>query len=315
VSLGWQLALAGLLVGLVVGATGMGGGSLMTPLLIFVFGVDPRVAIGTDIFHGAAFKSVGALRHRSLGTVQARLSGWMLLGSAPMSLLGVAAATWIHRRYGDGTDSIQATALAIALVAGGIGTVAKAALRRVGPIVEPFVLCRRDRIAAVCIGLVGGFVVGLTSVGSGVFFGLTMLIVFPLRASKVVGTDILHAAALLWVAGMGHFFAGNVDLSTAGWLLLGSIPGILISSKLAVTVPDRALRLALGAVLLFSGLELAPQAGAVTAVVVTSLVVLLVVVGRRREARRLAADASLPLRREALALERPRSARVESVRR
>jgi hypothetical protein len=99
-----------------------------------------------------------------------------------MSLLGVAAATWIHRRYGDGTESIQATALAVALVAGGLGTVAKAALRRVGPIAEPFVLYRRDRIAAVCIGLVGGFVVGLTSVGSGVFFGLTMLI--PSRSAR-----------------------------------------------------------------------------------------------------------------------------------
>jgi len=283
---GWELSLAGLLVGIVVGATGMGGGSLMTPILIFVFGFDPRVAIGTDIFHGAVFKSVGALRHRSLGTVQARLSGWMLLGSAPMSLLGVAAATWIQHRYGDGTQSIQAMALAVALVAGGIGTIAKAALRRAGRVSEPFVLQRRDRIAAVCIGLVGGFVVGLTSVGSGVFFGLTMLIVFPLRASKVVGTDILHAAALLWVAGIGHFVAGNVDLSTAGWLLLGSIPGILVSSKLAIRVPDRELRLALGAVLLFSGIELAPKVGFVTVVAGTAIVGLLVLAARLRARRR-----------------------------
>jgi uncharacterized protein len=211
----------------------------------------------------------------------------MLLGSAPMSLLGVAAATWINHRYGDGTDSIQAAALAVALVAGGVGTVAKAALRRVRPLPEPFVLRRRDRIAAVCIGLVGGFVVGLTSVGSGVFFGLTMLIVFPLRASKVVGTDILHAAALLWVAGIGHFLAGNVDLRTAGWLLVGSIPGILLASKLAISVPDRWLRLALGAVLLFSGLELAPTVGAVTLAAGVSLVALLALAGRLRAARRV----------------------------
>jgi uncharacterized protein len=288
---GWQLALAGLLVGIVVGATGMGGGSLMTPILIFVFGFDPRVAIGTDIFHGAVFKSVGALRHRSLGTVQAKLSGWMLLGSAPMSLVGVAAATWIHHRYGDGTDSIQAAALAVALVAGGLGTVAKAALRRIRPLPEPFVLRRRDRIAAVCIGLVGGFVVGLTSVGSGVFFGLTMLIVFPLRASKVVGTDIFHAAALLWVAGIGHFVAGNVDLGAAGWLLLGSIPGILVASKLAISLPDRGLRIALGAVLLFSGIELAPKVGAVTLGAGVFLAALVVLVGRLRAHRRPAAVA------------------------
>ena len=301
---GLELALAGLLVGLVVGATGMGGGSLMTPLLIFVFGFDPRVAIGTDILHGAVFKTAGALRHRSLGTVQARLSGWMLLGSAPMSLLGVAAATWLQRRYGDGTGSIQGMALAAALVVGGLGTVAKAALRRVGRISDPFVLRRRDRVAAVCIGLVGGFVVGLTSVGSGVFFGLTMLIVFPLRASKVVGTDILHAAALLWVAGIGHFVAGNVDLGTAGWLLVGSVPGILVSSKLAVRVPDRALRIALGAVLLASGIELAPKVGAATLAAGMLLVALLAGTARLRARRREVA--SLPLRREVVAApERP----------
>ena len=307
---GFELALAGLLVGLVVGATGMGGGSLMTPILIFAFGFDPRVAIGTDIFHGAVFKTAGALRHRSLGTVQAKLSGWMLLGSAPMSLLGVAAATWIHHRYGDGTESIQGMALAVALVAGGIGTLAKAALRRVGPISDPFVLRRRDRVAAVCIGLVGGFVVGLTSVGSGVFFGLTMLIVFPLRASKIVGTDILHAAALLWVAGIGHFVAGNVDLGTAGWLLLGSLPGILLSSRLAVSVPDRALRLALGAVLLFSGIELAPKAGAVTLAAAVLLIAVLAGATRLRARRRAAEEvASLPLPREVAAPERPEAVR------
>ena len=305
---GLELALAGLLVGLVVGATGMGGGSLMTPLLIFVFGFDPRVAIGTDILHGAVFKTAGALRHRSLGTVQARLSGWMLLGSAPMSLLGVAAATWLQRRYGDGTESIQGMALAAALVVGGLGTVAKAALRRVGRISDPFVLRRRDRVAAVCIGLVGGFVVGLTSVGSGVFFGLTMLIVFPLRASKVVGTDILHAAALLWVAGIGHFVAGNVDLGTAGWLLVGSVPGILVSSKLAVRVPDRALRIALGAVLLASGIELAPKVGAATLAAGMLLVALLAGAARLRARRREVA--SLPLRREVVAApERPEAVR------
>ena len=307
---GLELALAGLLVGLVVGATGMGGGSLMTPLLIFVFGFDPRVAIGTDILHGAVFKSVGALRHRSLGTVQAKLSGWMLLGSAPMSLVGVAAATWIHHRYGDGTESIQGMALAVALVAGGIGTLAKAALRRVGPITDPFVLRRRDRVAAVCIGLVGGFVVGLTSVGSGVFFGLTMLIVFPLRASKIVGTDILHAAALLWVAGIGHLVAGNVDLGTAGWLLLGSLPGILLSSRLAVSVPDRALRIALGAVLLFSGIELAPKAGAATLAVGAALVAILAGAATLRARRREAgAVTPPPLPPEGVAPERPEAMR------
>ncbi|MGH3132616.1 MAG: sulfite exporter TauE/SafE family protein, partial [Gaiellaceae bacterium] len=97
----WELVLAGLLTGLLVGMTGMGGGSLMTPILVFLFGIPPTTAIGTDIAHGAAFKSVGAVQHRRMGNVRARLAGWMLLGSAPTSLAGVWLATKLTDRYGD----------------------------------------------------------------------------------------------------------------------------------------------------------------------------------------------------------------------
>jgi uncharacterized membrane protein YfcA len=257
----WELSLAGLLVGVLVGLTGMGGGSLLTPLLVLGFGFNPAVAVGTDILHGAAFKSVGAVRHRTLGTVQARLSGWMFIGSAPMSLAGVALATWLARNYGDDAESAGRTILGIALAVGGAATFAKLFLRPRDVPDGKFVLTRRDRIAAVAIGAIGGFVVGLTSVGSGVFFALTMLIVFPLRSSKVVGTDIFHAAALLWVAGIGHLVAGNVDMGAIGWLLVGSIPGVLIGSPLAVRVPDRLLRATLAAILLLSGLKLVEVPG------------------------------------------------------
>ena len=205
----WQLALSGLLIGALVGTTGMGGGSLMTPLLVIVFGFNPAVAVGTDLVHGALFKTVGAIRHRALGTVQARLSGWMLLGSAPMSLVGVWVSGWMRHHYGDGAQTAQARVLAVALLIGAAGILAKNLVHfREAPDV-PFILARRDRIAAVLIGLGGGFMVGLTSVGSGVFFGLSLLILFPLRSAKVVGTDIFHAAALLWVAGTGHLIAGQ----------------------------------------------------------------------------------------------------------
>jgi uncharacterized membrane protein YfcA len=252
----WQLVLTGLLIGMLVGLTGMGGGSLMTPLLVILFGYSPSVAVGTDLLHGAVFKTVGAIRHRRLGTVQARLSGWMFLGSGPTSLLGVATAAWLQHRYGDGVQSIQGMAVGAALVAGGLGLLAKSKLRFRGEARDEFVLGRRDRIAAVLIGLGGGFVVGLTSVGSGVFFGLTMLVVFPLRSAKVVGTDITHAAALLWVAGMGHYVAGNVDLRTVGWLLIGSIPGVLFSSGFTLKVPDATLRAALAVTLVACGVKL-----------------------------------------------------------
>jgi uncharacterized membrane protein YfcA len=252
----WKLALAGLLVGSLVGLTGMGGGSLMTPLLIFLFGFNPSVAIGTDIFHGAVFKSVGAIRHRTLGNVHARLSGWMFLASAPMSLVGVWLATQIKDRYGDSTSSLLGVILGAALVAGGLGLLAKSVVGHIERPDAPFLLEKKHRWAAVTIGFFGGLIVGLTSVGTGVFFGLSLLVLFPLRAAIVVGTDIFHAAALLWVAGMGHFVAGNVDVSAAGWLLIGSVPGVLISSQFTVKLPERSLRLALSTVLLASGVKL-----------------------------------------------------------
>jgi uncharacterized membrane protein YfcA len=237
----------------------MGGGSLLTPLLVILFGFSPSVAIGTDLLHGAVFKSVGAVRHRRLGNVQARLSGWMFVGSAPMSLVGVAVATWMKHRYGSNASSVQGIILGVALTIGGLGMLAKSFIRFREVPEEAFILRRRDRVAAVLIGLGGGFVVGLTSVGSGVFFGLTLLIVFPLRSAKVVGTDIFHAAALLWVAGFGHLVAGNVNLHAMAWLLVGSIPGVLLSSGFTLRLPDRLLRMMIGVVLAASGVRLLNQ--------------------------------------------------------
>jgi uncharacterized membrane protein YfcA len=191
-----DLSLAGFLIGLLVGVTGMGGGSLMTPMLVLVFGFKPTVAIGTDILHGAIFKSFGAVRHRQLGHVHARLTLWMLLGSAPASLAGVALSTWLKHRYGEGFEDTAQQILGIALVVGGIAFLVKAYLHSTGND-APFLLTRRDKTTAFLLGLSGGFIVGLTSVGSGTFFGLVMLIAFPLTAVKIVGSDIFHAAALL----------------------------------------------------------------------------------------------------------------------
>ena len=253
----WEFALTGLLIGVLVGITGMGGGSLMTPILVLFLGFNPTTAIGTDILHGAIFKTVGAWRQRRLGNVKARLSGWMFLGSAPMSLAGVALATWIEDRYGDEVESVGGKILGAALLLGGAGLLAKTfVFRDKAERVDGIRLTRRDRGVAVAIGFFGGFVVGLTSVGSGVFFGLTLLLAFPLRSAKVVGTDIFHAAALLWVAGAGHLAAGNVDLGAVGWLLVGSIPGILVGSQLTVRIPDRSFRGVLSATLAVSGVKL-----------------------------------------------------------
>jgi uncharacterized membrane protein YfcA len=218
--------------------------------------------VGTDILHGAIFKSFGAGRHRKLGTVHGHLVLWMFLGSGPMSLLGVAVATWLSHHYG-GAESIEAYAVGVALVIGGIGLVAKTFIRGgIQASDAPFLLTRRDKLIAVAIGATCGFVVGLTSVGSGTFFGLIMLLVFPLTVAKIVGTDIFHAALLLWVAGFGHLVAGNVDVRTMAWLLTGSIPGVLLSSQFTLRIPDNVLRLGLAAVLMLSGIKLIDFAGA-----------------------------------------------------
>lgn len=254
----WQLSIAGLAVGVLVGMTGMGGGSLMTPILILLFGFNPKVAVGTDILHGAVFKSFGAVRHRTLGTVHARLAGWMLLGSAPLSLAGVEIAS----RLGSGVSDSMARIVGAALILGGIGFMLKTFLRGRPATDAPFLLARRDRVIAVAIGASCGFVVGLSSVGSGTFFGLAMLLVYPLTAQKIVGTDMFHAAALLWVAGASHLIHGNVDLHAMAWLLVGSIPGVLVGSHLSIRVPERSLRVAFGVVLVLSGIKVvrAPHA-------------------------------------------------------
>src|SRR5262245_25462718 len=253
----WQFTLTGLLIGSIVGLTGMGGGSLMTPILVIVFGFKPTYAVGTDIVHGAIFKSFGAVRHRRLGTVHAHLTLWMFLGSGPLSLLGVWVATQIKNDYGDSAQTIEGYIIGAALVLGGLGFLAKSFIKRgVKPDDRPFIMQRRDKVIAVTIGAVFGFIVGLTSVGSGPFFGLVMVMVYPLTMPKIVGTDIFHAAALLWVAGAGHMIAGNVDYHATAWLLTGSIPGVLISSRFTVKTPDVLLRISLGTVLLLSGLKL-----------------------------------------------------------
>ncbi len=284
-----MLAIAGLLIGLLVGMTGMGGGSLMTPMLVFLFGFKPTVAIGTDILHGAIFKSFGAVRHRQLGTVHLRLTAWMLLGSAPFSLLGVALSAWLERRYGESFEDTAAVILGAALIAGGIGFAVKTFLQGRAKSDAPFLLLRSDRRIALLLGASGGFIVGLTSVGSGTFFGLVMLLVFPLTAAKVVGTDIFHAAALLWVAGAGHLVAGNVDLLAMASLLVGSVPGVLLGSSVSVKLPERALRLGLAATLTLSGLKLveAPGADYLIGAALAAGALLLAAAGARAVLRRL----------------------------
>jgi uncharacterized protein len=219
-----------------------------------------------------------------------------------MSLVGVWLADWIQDRYGEGIESVMAQVLGAALLFGCVGLLAKTFIRAKEVGNEDFTLTTRDKAAAVLIGFFGGFIVGLTSVGSGVFFGLTLLVVFPLRAHKVVGTDIFHAAALLYVAGVGHWVAGNVDMSIVGWLLLGSIPGVLIGGHLTLSIPEQPLRLLLAAVLGLAGLKLVDVPGAGIIIIVAlaaGATALLVWLGRHSWIRfQRGRNGSLPVRAE-----------------
>lgn len=252
----WELVLTGLLIGLLVGFTGMGGGSLMTPVLVLVFDFSVVVAVGTDILHGAIFKTIGALRHRVLGHVHARLTFWLAAGSVPASLAGVYVLELLKARLGEEVNELAARMLGAALILGGLGLIVKTFVHKRKPSNRPYRIGNRDRILAVLVGIFGGFVLGLTSVGSGTFFGLMFMLLFPLTAAKIVGTDIFHAAVLLWAAGLAHLSASNVDLGATAWLLLGSVPGILIGSQWTVRLPERVVWLSLATVLVLAGARL-----------------------------------------------------------
>ncbi|MFL5941861.1 MAG: sulfite exporter TauE/SafE family protein [Gaiellaceae bacterium] len=252
----WQFTLTGLFLGLVVGMTGVGGGSLMTPILIIVFGFKPAYAVGTDIFHGAIFKSFGAIRHRRLRTVHGHLAFWLFAGSGPMAIAGVVTSVVLQNQIAN-AETILGYVIGVALIGGGLGFLAKSFVKRgIQPSDKPFIMSPRDKLIAIGTGAVFGYIVGLTSVGSGTYFGLMMVLVYPLTMPRIVGTDIFHAAALLWVAGVGHLIVGDVDLHATAWLLLGSVPGILISSRWTVKVPDLTIRVGLGGILIISGLKL-----------------------------------------------------------
>jgi uncharacterized membrane protein YfcA len=275
----WQFTLTGLALGLIVGLTGVGGGSLMTPILIILFGFKPTYAVGTDIFHGAIFKTFGAMRHRRLGTVHGHLTMWLFAGSGPMAVAGVAVS-YLLRNQISNAQTVLGYVIGAALIGGGSGFLGKSFVKRgIQPSEAPFIMSRRDKLIALGTGAVFGFIVGLTSVGSGTYFGLMMVLVYPLTMPRIVGTDIFHAAALLWLAGIGHLIINDVDLHATAWLLTGSVPGILISSRYTIKVPDLTIRGGLGGILIISGLKLlnVPQANWVLGIGLGTLFVILTI--------------------------------------
>jgi uncharacterized protein len=261
------LVIFGFGIGLLVGMTGMGGASLMTPLLILVFGISPVTAIGTDIFYAAVTKTVGGYQHLRLKTVHRGIAFWLAVGSVPSAIAGVWVIELLQSRYGDDLDKLVLGMLGGALLVVGVATLLRSVFFK-DVIAERSAmhLYRRHIVAAVVTGMVTGFVIGLTSAGSGTLIAIALIAIFRLTPQRVVGTDVFHAAVLLWAAGLAHWVGGNVDFALAGNILLGSIPGVILGTNLSVKAPQAFLRRALAVVLIASGVTLITKEGDPTVV-------------------------------------------------
>ncbi len=250
-------------VGILVGLTGIGGGSLMTPLLVLFAGVSPVVAIGTDLAYGAVTKTVGGWRHWRRGTVDLGVSMWLAVGSVPGALVGVWLLDRLHADYGESFEPTLLVSIAVALIIVAV-TILGRALFMPGLVARErhaVAQTARTKVMAGLIGAVLGLILGVTSVGSGALIGLALIFVFELTPHRVVGTDVFHAAILLWVAGLAHWVSGNVDLLLMGTILIGSLPGVVIGTQLIGYVSANALRPVLGCVLLASALGILTKAG------------------------------------------------------
>jgi uncharacterized membrane protein YfcA len=265
------LTLAGLGVGIVVGLTGMGGGALMTPVLVLFFGVPPLAAVSSDLVASAAMKPFGSFVHIRRGTVNWSLVGWLCAGSVPSAFLGVLLMRAIGT--GGGVQHAVQLALGVALLLAVAGLIVKAyreTSRRAGrgPSGAPL---RIRPVPTLLLGALGGLVVGLTSVGSGSLIIVVLLALYPtLRANDLVGTDLVQAVPLVAAAALGHVFFGDLHLDLSAAILVGSIPGVLLGARLSSRAPAGAIRAALVLVLLASALKLF---GASNLVVVVALVV------------------------------------------
>jgi uncharacterized protein len=287
------LALAGLGVGIVVGLTGMGGGALMTPILVLFFGVPPLAAVSSDLVASAVMKPFGGLVHARRRTVNWRLVGWLCVGSVPSAFGGVL----LMRALGDG-DALQRVvqlALGAALLLAAAGLVAKAyvARRRLATPEGPI---RVRPLPTALLGALGGLVVGMTSVGSGSLIIVALLLLYPsLRANRLVGTDLVQAVPLVAAAAVGHMLFGDAHLSITSALLVGSVPGVLLGAQLSSRAPAGLVRAALTVVVLASGLKLlgVPNVGLLAAVVAATAVAVGLALHQRR-ARRAAPAATAP---------------------
>ena len=250
-AINWPFVASGFGVGALVGLTGVGGGSLMTPILILLFGVLPLLAVGTDLLYAAATKSAGTLVHGFNHTIEWRIVGRLAMGSVPAAIVMLVTLHFLGISSSQ-TNTIVTEILGVALLLTAAALIFRRQLlsvyaHRVGKLDD-----RHTRNYTILTGAVVGALVSVTSVGAGALGVTALILLYPeLPIARIVGSDVAHAVPLTLVAGTGHWLLGSVDTSMLGALLMGSLPGIFVGSTLAPRVPDPALRWILAGVLVF----------------------------------------------------------------
>jgi len=277
------LALASFGIGIVVGLTGMGGGALMTPVLVLFFHVPPLAAVSSDLVASAVMKPVGSFVHLRRGTVNLELVKWLCIGSVPGAFSGVLIARALGR--GDEVQEVIRIALGIALLLAAAGLIVRAYIRlverarrrdgRADPLPQGRPSVNLRVFPTIIVGLMGGLVVGMTSVGSGSLIIIALMGLYPsLKASELVGTDLAQAVPLVGAAAVGHLLFGDFHMDVTASLLLGCLPGVWIGAHLSAHAPGGLVRRALAFVLLASALKLLNVSTSNTGIVL--LLVLLV---------------------------------------
>ena len=260
----WGLAVAALGIGIVVGLTGMGGGALMTPVLILFFGIPPLTAVSSDLITSAAMKPVGSAVHMRHGTVHWKIVLWLMIGSVPAAFSGaliigaVGPAADVTAFVKTALGVVLLIASALLIVRAYVGLSEYTRVRRgETPTVHRDDVVKVRIIPTLIVGVLGGLMVGLTSVGSGSFIIITLMALYPaLSANKLVGTDLAQAVPLVFAAALGHLLYGDVDWSVVLPLVVGSVPGAYIGARLSSRVAGGIVRRALALVLLVAGLKM-----------------------------------------------------------
>ncbi|HEX3947627.1 MAG TPA: sulfite exporter TauE/SafE family protein [Acidimicrobiales bacterium] len=248
------MVLGSAIVGLLVGMTGAGGGALMTPMLIFMFGITPSAAISSDLVAAVIMRPVGAAVHLKRGTVNLRLVGWLAVGSVPAAILGAL----LLKTFGTGPDAETRIEIVLgtALLVGAAAMALRVLTRRGHDGLLPATELEVKPLPTVAVGLIGGLMVGLTSVGSGSLMIVLLLFLYPMvRASGLVGTDLVQAIPLTAAAALGQLLFGHVVFAVTLSVIIGSVPAVLVGSLLSSRAPDQLLRPIIFFVLLASGLK------------------------------------------------------------